>query len=532
MSLPDEKESQINRPKELVWGELLRRNAAKWPNKVAVTYLDQKWTYRELNSRANRLANALAKQGLKKGDKVSIFLYNSIEFAEIIFGIFKAGGVIVPINYRLVASDIEYLANHNEVSFFFVGTPLLDRLEGVNFEKMRQVIVVGEKAQKGMIALEELMVSSPSDDEPTVDVWEGDTCFLITTGGTTGKPKAAIHNHRSICGIYHQQVPYYHDHSIGDRGMVCLPMYSAGGMGYDFGSTLLRGGTLYIIPFNPFDPVLALETIDKEKINHTTMAPSMLRAILALPEEVRSKYDVSSLKSLAVVGAPTDSKTREDAVRHFGEVIFVDYSASELGLVSTLRPEEMLKYPTSSGRVVSPQEVRIIDNDGNELPRGEVGEIAVSSELIFQGYYNDPEITAQTFHGRFAGIGDVGYMDDDGYIYVVDRKKDMIISGGSNIYPAEIEGKILNHPKIAEVAVIGVPDEKWGEAVLALVKLKPEMAATPEEIITWCRGKMAGYIIPKKVEFVTDFPMTAAGKIQKNVLRERYWQGYDQKIRG
>lgn len=528
-----EREKMFERPKQFVWGEILRRNASMYPNRVAQVYEDKRQTYRELNSRVNRLSNGLISLGFKKGDAASILLYNCSEFMEAAFAIFKAGGCHTPINYRAVGQEIEYLVNHNDVSLLFIGSALLGSIKNVqhNFKNVRNIIVIGDDVPKGMIGFEELFKLG-TENEPEVDVWEGDPCILMATSGTTGRQKTAIHTHRTIVGIYAGQVPMYHNHRDGDRGLVCLPLYSAGGLGFDAGSTMLRAGSLYIIPFIPFNPELVLQTIDKEKINHTTMAPVMLNAILALPKEVRSKYDVSSLYCLCSAGAPTEPATREKAVKYFGEILYVNYAAAELGLVTVLNPQGILKYPTSSGQPAIPMEVKIIDDKGNDLPPGEIGEIAIASELSCLGYNKDPEATKELFRGKFVCLGDMGYIDNEGYLYVVDRKKDMIISGGANIYSAEVEFVLRENPKIAAVAVIGVPDEKWGEAVKAFIILRPNQEATEEEIINWSRDKIAGYKIPKSVDFVSELPMTATGKVRKNILREKYWDGYSRKVKG
>jgi len=210
--------------------------------------------------------------------------------------------------------------------------------------------------------------------------------------------------------------------------------------------------------------------------------------------------------------------------------LYCEYSATEMGVATCLKPDEVLKYPESCGRAALGQEIKIIDMDGNDLPRGEVGEIVVAGQMVTRGYKKNPDANRAAFHGRFMGIGDIGYMDKDGYIFIVDRKSDMIISGGMNIYPAEIEAVMIDHPQIAEVAVLGVPDEQWGESVKAIVRLAPGQEVTAEEIIVWCKGKMAGYRVPKSIDFVADFPRTAAGKVQKSVLRQEYWKDAGRKV--
>jgi long-chain acyl-CoA synthetase len=380
-----------------------------------------------------------------------------------------------------------------------------------------------------MLSYDELAATG-SEEEPGVDVWEGDTILLAQTGGTTGRPKGVIVTHRSMCSIIYQ-ICFIHNYREEDHGLQAMPSYSSAGIAYDWGATLFHGGSLFIAPLPPFDPAAILDIITREKINHLTLAPVMLDFILMVLGANPGKYDVSSVRTVICAGAPTLPRTREAAVKVFGEgALYVEYSATEMGVATCLKPHEVLKYPLSSGRAALGQEVKVIGPDGRELPRGEVGEIVLAGSMVTPGYNKNPEANRSSFHGRFLGIGDMGFMDEDGYVTIVDRKSDMIISGGSNIYPAEIEEVMIKNDKIAEVAVIGVPSEQWGESVKALVRLQPELEATPEEIIEWCSGKMAGYRIPRSVEFVADYPRTAAGKIQKAELRKKYWEGKERKI--
>jgi acyl-CoA synthetase (AMP-forming)/AMP-acid ligase II len=524
-----EKVRDVQYPRELVLGENLRRNALRFPNRLAVAFEDRRFTYEEFNTRVNKLANALIDRGVKTGDKIALFGHNSDTWVTAALGIAKAGGVIVPANFRLIGSEIEYIINHNDSVFLFIDHGLLATIKDVKSNlKVRDIIVMRGEAPAGMLDFEGVLESG-SGEEPGVKVWEGDFSFHAQTGGTTGKPKAVVHTHRSICSISYQ-ICFIHNYCEPDRGMMALPAYSSAGVAYDWGATLFHGGSLFILRSTGFNPVEVLETIHREKINHLTLAPVMLRAILLVPDEVRTKFDVSSVHSLLCIGAPTPQELREAAVKYFGEVLYVEYSASEHGVSTLLRPEEVLQHPGSSGRAALGQEVKVVDREGTELPRGEIGEIVAASVQVSQGYYKNPEANRDAFFGRFLGIGDMGYMDDEGYIYLVDRKSDMIISGGVNIYPAEIEAVMIEHPQIQELAVIGVPDDKWGESVKAVVIKKEGATLTEQTIIEWCKGKIAGYRIPRSVDFVTDFPRTAAGKIQKKALREQYWKESDRKI--
>lgn len=526
-----EKLRDVQYPRELVIGETLRRNAQRFPDRLALVYQDRKWTYAQLHERSNRLANSLIKLGIKKGDVIGVFSYNQDRYVESGYGISKAGGAFIPINFRLVDHEVEYILNHNDAAAVFVDFPILETISSIRKKiKAKHIVVMRPEGPlpEGMIDYDEL-IDSGSPEEPPVHVWEGDLVALAQTGGTTGRPKGVMVTHRSALSIINQ-VCFVHKYQETDRGLHCLPSYSSAGIAYDWGATIFHGGTVYLSTLPPFNPAEILEIIHTERINHTTVAPIMLDFLILTLESSPGKYDVSSIRTLISAGAPTLQPTREGAIKHFGEVLYVEYSATETGVATLLYPDEVLKYPGSSGRQAMGQEIRIIDPNGNEMPEGEIGEISVAGSMVTAGYNKNPEATKQAIHGRFLGIGDMAYKDKDGYIYIVDRKSDMIISGGMNIYPAEIETVMIQNEKVLEIAVIGVPDEQWGESVKALIRLNPGQESTEEEIIGWCKGKMASYRIPKSVEFVDDFPRTAAGKVQKSVLRKKYWEETDRKI--
>jgi acyl-CoA synthetase (AMP-forming)/AMP-acid ligase II len=514
-------------PKELVLGETLRRNAQRFPQRPAVVYQDRSRTYRELNTRVNRLANSMLKLGIRKGDVIGIFSHNSDHYVETGYAIAKTGCIFIPINFRLVGPEVEYILNFNEAAAVFVDFPVLEVILSIRSSlKAKHIIVMRPQGPlpDGVVSFDDL-IASGSEAEPDVDVWEGDFVGLAQTGGTTGRPKGVMFTHRVACSIIYQ-VCYTHNYLETDRGLHAMPSYSSAGIAYDWGATPFHGGTIHIATLPPFDPVGILEIIHKEKINHLTLTPIMLEFLIAFLDASPGKYDMSSVRTLISVGAPTSVRVREAAVKHFGQTVYVEYSATEMGVATMLKPDEVLKYPESCGRQALGQEIRIIDDKGRELPRGQIGEIAVAGIMATAGYNKNPDATRQALHGRFLGIGDMAYMDEAGYVYIVDRKSDMIISGGMNIYPAEIEVVMIGNSKIAEVAVIGVPDEQWGENVKAIVRITPGQTTTEEEIIEWCRGKMAGYRIPKSVDFIDDFPRTAAGKVQKSVLRKKYWGGW------
>ena len=525
-----DREHELRFPRANVAGDFLRRSAERFAHRTAIKFEDRSFSYPEFNARVNRFANGLIDLGVRKGDRVSLFAHNSDTWIEAFLGGSRCGAVGIPVNFRLVGPELEYIVNFSESKVLIVDHALLPVIKDVlpNL-KTEHVIVIHGEAPNGMLAYDEVF-SRGSEEEPEVDVWEGDLSFMAQTSGTTGRPKFVIHTHRSAGEIF-RNVAFSHEYREEDTDLVLLPCYSSAAAGYNWGPTLWYGGTLVVSPLPPFDPVNVLKLVEKEKVNRLVMAPIMLDALLFLvPDEVKQSVDVSSIRSVLSVGAPTEPHTREAARKYFGDVLFVDYSASELGLGTVLKPSEVLKYPKSSGRPAVGMELKIVDDQGQELPRGEIGEIVAGGAMVSQGYYKNPEATREATHGRFMGLGDMAYMDEEGYIYVVDRKSDMIVSGGMNIYPAEIEAVMIGHPAIAEVAVIAVPDDKWGQSVKALVIKAQGVEITEEEIIEWCRGNMAGYRVPRSVDFVTEFPKTPTGKVQKKILREPYWKDAGRKI--
>lgn len=515
-----QKEKEVLYPRDLALGEIIRRHALRCPDRLALAYGDKRYSYKEFNSRINRLANSLTSLGIEKGEKVAIFGYNSDSWLEAACANSKIGAVSVPINFRLVGHEVEYIINHTDSIALFVDYRLLDVIQNIkNSINLKHIIVMGGDAPEGM-QRHSALIESGSDAEPNVFVWNGDLLFFSQTGGTTGKPKSGMHTHYSWLSIANNITtvqPLYED----DRTILFLPAYSAAGWA-SFCVAFLHGGTLFVLTSPNFNPLEVLSLIDAEKIEYFIIAPPMLDWIMAIPEDVRAKYDVSSVRFLSTVGSPLNTSTKDAVSTYFGENIFATYSASELGLATLITFEELVKYPKSVGRAAVGREIKIIDESGNKLPPGEVGEMVVYGGGVCLGYYNNEEASSNAFHGRFIGVGDLAYVNEEGYYFIVDRKSDMILSGGTNVYPAEIEAVMINHPKIAEVAVIGVPDEKWGESVKALIRLMPDCTADEDEIIDWCQGKMAGYRIPKSVDFVDDYPRTPVGKVQKHILKARY----------
>ncbi len=509
--------------------DYLKWSSATYPKKIALIYETGKCTFSELNSTANRLSNAMLNIGFQKGDKVSVLLFNCKEYFEILLGLTQIGIIPVPLNFRYIGKEIEYIVNHSESKGLILGEEFVESVSAI-LPDLRilpeHLFVVGKKIPKGMKGYEEMLIRS-SAEEPGVEL-KGTDCFWIQyTAGTTGFSKGCIHLHEKIVESAKLNILEY-GLSHEELNLTAGPIYHTSFSMFALTSLAFTGSVCIMKHFKPEE---ALRIIESEKITNAFMVPSMFEAILNLPEEEKQKYDLRSLRSLITGGSPLYTKTKERLMalfKHAGLNEF--YGGTEIGLATNLSPKDQLNKTRCVGKPLWGQEVKILNDDGNEVPRGEVGTIFVKGLIVFDGYYKDIQATLDCRKGEWVTLNDVGRLDEDGYLYIVDRKKDMVISGGENIYPIEIENVLVAHPKIREVAVIGVPDDKWGEALKAIVVLKKGEEATEDEIIDYCDERLAGFKKPKSVEFRTELPRSSFGKVLKRVLREPYWKGREVKI--
>jgi acyl-CoA synthetase (AMP-forming)/AMP-acid ligase II len=349
--------------------------------------------------------------------------------------------------------------------------------------------------------------------------------MIIYTSGTTGHPKGAYRPQGLGVERVVESIQMF-DVRPDDVHLMAGPGYHSAVVFFTLLTTVV-GGTVVIMP--RFEPESALALIARHRVTTTFMAPTLLHRIMDLPGDARARYDVSSMRGLILGGAPCPFSLKERATAYFGEVLYEFYGATETGVNLLLRPEEQLLKPGSAGRPPEGQEIRLLDDAGNPVPDGVPGELWIRNQWL-AAYYNRPDATAQATREGFFSVGDVAYRDLEGYYYICDRKIDMIVSGGVNIYPAEVEACLHSHPAVADVAVIGVPDDDWGEAVKALVVLQPGEAATGEELIGWCRSRIADYKRPRSVEFVAELPRDQAGKLLKREIREPYWAGSGRRV--
>jgi len=501
--------------------DILTVYAAANPDKPALICGDDVLTYRAYDERSNRAARALIELGVQPDDRVAVMTYNSIAGSEVTSGLRKARAISVPVNFRLRGAELAYVIQDSGARVVCAGPEFVQHVEAARpqIEPAPILVAIGDGAlPAGWVRLDDAMAAVSAealpDDEDT-----GPGAAMIYTSGTTGHPKGAYRT-QSIDPMSVLQVIQWFGLRNDDVHLVAGPGYHSA-VGAFSGMTILCGATLVIMP--RFEPEQALALIQEHRVSTTYMAPTLLQRIMDLPEDVRAKYDVSSMRSIVLGAAPCPYSLKERATAYFGEVLWEFYGATETGFNLILRPEDQLRKPGSAGTPPEGQEVLLLDDDGNPVPEGQPGELWVRNGYL-ASYYNQPEATERAMRDGYFSVGDIAYRDAEGYYYICDRKIDMIISGGVNIYPAEIETCLHAHPAVRDAAVIGVPDDHWGESVKAVVALQPGAGATEQELIDWCRGRIADYKRPRSVDFVSELPRDQAGKLLKRRIRAPYWE--------
>ncbi|MFO1272714.1 MAG: AMP-binding protein [Rubrivivax sp.] len=495
------------------------------PAKLAVRDSRRSLSFAQWHARSNRLANGLLGLGLAKGDRVALLAYNGAEWMEIYAALAAAGLVAVPINFRLTAPEIAYIVQHSEARAVIAQDELCDRVDAVRAElpvAAAAYIAFGPALPAGWRSYEALIGAAP-EAAPAVEVRPADMSALMYTSGTTGKPKGAMRSHEGstlIALATALEMRFTRD----DTALLVMPMCHANSL--YFSHTFVHlGATCVIDDRRSFDPEALLATLAGEKITFTSLVPTHYIMMLGLPAAVKAKYDVSRVDKLMISSAPARRETKLAILEFFRNGRLHElYGSTEAGWVTLLRPEEQLDRLGSVGREwAGSGPIRLLDPEGREVPDGEVGELFSRTPYVFDGYWKNPEKTAEAMRGAWCSVGDMARRDEQGYIHLVDRKSNMIISGGENIYPSEVEALLGAHPKVKDVAVIGLPHDKWGEAVHAVVVLHEGQQATEAELVDWCRGRIAGYKRPQSVHFVAEaqMPRTATGKILHRVLRDR-----------
>jgi acyl-CoA synthetase (AMP-forming)/AMP-acid ligase II len=494
----------------LLMGEGLRRNAFRLPRKIAARDRFRAITYDELNRRVNQLAHGLLSLGVCKGDAVALSVGNRIEHLEIIFATAKLGALAIPLDVKWKALELSSV-----LSFF---KPKLLILQQECVKEFRNAARAQDLGFVTPVVISDLtysgLLSGRSEEEPGIEVSENDPFAVLLTSGTTGFPKGCLSTHRAFAFVC---IGNAIEKGLGvhDTAILASPLYFNVGRSFTL-SIIFFGGT--IILHEHFDAEAILKTIEQERVTYIGAVPAMCERLLHVLET--KQYDTSSLRCLLITGGKLHAAVLEKVEKKLTPNIYRSYGATDTGQMATSRPGEMKDKPEAVGRPVWFVDLRIVDDRNHPVKPNEIGEIICRSPIMAQGYYKNVEATEAAFRDGWFHTGDLGYFDDDCCLYVVGRKKDMVKSGGISIYPQEIESVIYRHPDVLEAAVVGMPDVQWGEAVTAVVVLRPGTHLAPEQLMAFCKERLSNYKVPKSVEVRSTLPHTESGKVNKVKLRE------------
>ncbi len=513
---------------------IVRRAAQVNGNGLASNFQDRQHDWSQFDSRVSRLAAGLAGIGVGQGDRVAMLSLNSDRYLEYFFAVPWAGGVFVPINTRLAPPEVVHWLNDSGASVLLIDdnfAAMLPKVQG-QLESVKTVVHVGDGAPpEGMLSFEALIDGGAAIDPR--DTGGDELAGLFYTGGTTGRSKGVMLSHRNLV-VNALQFASEVGFNAGSHYLHAAPMFHLANGAATFANTAMAGASS-IIP--GFEPVATLRSIQENKINIALLVPTMINMTVNHPQV--GNYDLSSIKDVLFGASPMPEAVLRTALRVIPNARFHHvYGQTEAAPVLTALPANRMVEEgplagkiKSAGLAIPTVEVRIVDENDNEVPRGVVGEICGRGENVMLGYWKLPDLTTETLRNGWLHTGDGGYMDEDGFIYVVDRVKDMIISGGENVYSAEVENAIYQHASVAECAVIGIPHEKWGEQVHAIVRLKETGEPDEAGLIAYCHEWIANYKCPRSVSFVAEpLPLSGAGKILKTELRKPYWEGHAKQV--
>ncbi len=514
----------------------LEKAAMQRPDQPALLHGAESISYAEFKNRALAIGGNLIKLGLKSGDRVAFCLVNSPRILETVFGCFAAGLIVVPINARLHPREIAYIVNNSGAKVLIHGgeydAGIRDTLS--EFAALEQRVCTEFAA--GTLPFHDLLRPSAALGA-ALEVSAAEPCWLFYTSGTTGKPKGATWTHRTIRVVIMNYLADVYNIQAGEIVAHAAPL--SHGSGIVALPAIARAATNVIFDSKSFEPKALFALIEARRVSHIAfLAPTQI--IKMLDEFVPGAYDLSSLKAICYGGAPIYVEHLRNAVRAFGPVFAQIYGQGEApitisGMDAAAHSRLLAANDPrigSAGTIRTDVEVRCVDDEDRLLPPGQEGEIVVRGDIVMQGYWNNPEATAETLRGGWLHTGDIGVLDEQGYLFLLDRAKDLIISGGNNIYPREVEEVIVQHPAVATSVVFGIPHEYWGEAVHALVVLEPRAQATAQDIIDHCGRSLAGYKKPKSVEFVDSLPVSGYGKVMRREIREAYWTGHQGRVGG
>ena len=514
--------------------DFLDFHAREQPHAPFAFFAERSLDYAEAQRAVHRIAGALLRSGVAPGERVAILAKNCIEYVLFYYGASKAGAVPVPLNYRLAAPEWRTILADAEPKLVLARGPLVAALEGIreSLGGVKHWVALDADAPPGWQSFDD-WTRGASDAPPPRHVGSDSDLYQMYTSGTTGRPKGAVLTHDAVCAQL-EQISGILYLGPGDRYLIVAPVYHAAAALAAFW-VIRQGGALYIM--EDFDPAAVLRALSEEQIAAATLVPAMIQACLvAVPDAASRRYD--SLRFVVYGASPIAAETLRRAIEIFGCGFAQGYGMTETTAGATfLLPKEheraLAEKPLlllSCGRPLPGTEVRVVDPEGRDVPVGQVGEVWVRGPQLMRGYWKLPEATAEALAGGWMHTGDAASLDEEGFLYIQDRVKDMIVSGAENVYPREVENALFEHPAVADVAVIGVPDERWGEVVKALVVLRPGRQASEDELTLHCRSRLAGFKSPRSVEFVSELPRNASGKVLKKDLREKYWKGHTRRV--
>ncbi|MBN2123935.1 MAG: long-chain-fatty-acid--CoA ligase [Deltaproteobacteria bacterium] len=511
------------------FADIIYRNAILYPEQEAFVYGSDRVGFREYNGRVNSLVHGLKALGIRKGEVIGVLSWNRLEYAEVFGAAAKGGFIIAHFNPRLQAEELRHVINDSEARAVFLGPDFSDLVTEIRprLSKAQFFLVFGD-GKEPMMSYGQWR-ESHSREEPQPEVEEEDPLVIFYTSGTTGIPRGAVYTHRQK--MENTLVKALDIGAVlGDRHLVVIPMFHVGGDSHIW-PFFLVGGCNVIVPSPSFDPAETLKIIYEERITDVHIVPTQLVALLHLPD--REKYDLRDLKRVWYAASPMPVEVLRQGLSAFGPVFLQGYGLTESGPHSTVFRQAHHREAmgdtgdrsvlASCGQPCIGVHMRIVDEAGQDVEAGQIGEILIKSKRIMTRYWRKPDDTQEAIRDGWLYTGDMGTYDERGFVYIADRKKDMIVTGGENVYPKEVEDILYRHPAVREAAVIGVPDDFWVEKVHALVVLKDDARATEEEIVGFCKKHIARYKSPKSVEFVEELPKNPQGKILKKEIRKRYW---------
>jgi len=516
--------------------DFLKRALVAHSNKDAVVCGDTRLTYRQFGDRVNRWANSMRKFGVGKGDRVAILSQNCHRVLEAFFGTPLLGSILMPLNFRLVPDDFEYILNHGGAKALIVEEGLTHLIDSIRdkLPTVERFILASDDSNarvEGWLAYESMIAAASSDEPAPAEIDENETSALLYTSGTTGRPKGVMLTHRNL---YINAVNSICEFGIHERDVYLhtLAQFHCNGWGVGYAVTGM-GGTHVII--KKFEPAAFFDLVGRERVTFACMPPAMINMALNHPLQADALKALPRGVRVGTAGSAPPLATIQGAQEKFGWRVIQIYGLTETApflTVSKIKPhmdewsaDQKSRVQAKTGYPMIGVDIRVVDDTGRDVrpDSGEVGEVITRANVVMKGYWRQPEATDAVIVDGWFHTGDMALLDSEGYIEVVDRKKDLIISGGENVSSIEVEGFLYKHPSVLEAAVVAAPDERWGETVCALVVLKPDAEASEDELIEFCRAHLAHFKCPRRIQFIQDLPRTATGKIQKNVLRDQYW---------